>query len=55
MDNVIKYFGSQAALAKALKVDRAAVSQWLKNGIPPKRAIEIEILTNGELKAGNLI
>ena len=43
-------------MAKALKVNPAAVSQWIDNGyIPPRRAIEIEILTNGKFKAVDLL
>lgn len=56
MNDVIEHFGNQAELAKALKVDPAAVSQWLSNGyIPPRRAIEIEMITDGKFKAVDLI
>lgn len=55
MKQLIKHFGSQTALAKILNVDRAAVSQWLVSGIPPKRAIEIEELTQGKFKAVDLV
>ena len=56
MDDVIEHFGNQAELAKQLKVDPAAVSQWLANGYwPPRRAIEIEMITGGKFKAVDLI
>ena len=56
MNDVIEYFGNQAELAKALRVDPAAVSQWVANEhIPPRRAIEIEMLTDGKFKAIDLI
>ena len=56
MNNVIEHFGSKSLMAKALKVNPAAVSQWIDNGyIPPRRAIEIEILTNGKFKAVDLL
>ena len=55
MNDVIEHFGNQAELAKALKVDPAAVSQWLSNGyIPPRRAIKIEMITDGKFKAVDL-
>jgi adenylosuccinate lyase len=52
IEEIIKHFGTQYRLAKVLKVERAAVNAWVKSGvIPPKRAIEIEVLTNGKFKA----
>lgn len=56
MDKLIGHFASQSGLARALKVDPAAVSQWLSAGrIPPRRAIEIEMITGGKFKAVDLI
>ena len=55
MDELIEYFGTQAEVARRLKVDPAAVSQWGNNGIPPRRAIQIELITDGEIKAIDLI
>lgn len=56
MKDIIEHFGSQSALARALKVAPEAVSQWVSNGyLPPKRAIEIEIITEGKFKAIELI
>lgn len=56
MEDLIGYFGSQKKLADALKVDRAAVSQWINAGhLPPLRAIQIEEMTNGDFKAIDLI
>jgi len=52
VEEIIIYFGGKSQLAKALSVDPAAVSQWLSGGyIPPRRAIEIEIKSNGKFKA----
>lgn len=51
MKKVIEYFGGKAKLACALGVERAAVSWWLRNGLPANRAVQIERLTNGEFKA----
>lgn len=46
----IQHFGTAAALAKALKISAAAVSQWGES-VPMGRAYQIEVLSGGELKA----
>lgn len=51
MLEIIEWFGSKSAMAKALGVSRAAVSQWIAEGIPAARAIQIEALTEGKFKA----
>lgn len=35
------------SLAKQLDVTNMAISQWLKRGVPPARAIQIEAATGG--------
>ena len=45
---VVQYFGSAAAVAKALGISRAAVSQW-GSLVPLATAARLEKLTNGEL------
>jgi len=56
IDRMVEYFGSQAEVARALKVTPSAVTQWLQNGaIPAQRAIQIEALTKGEIKALDLV
>lgn len=47
---VIAHFGSVNALAQALRIKAAAVYQWGED-LPPRRAYEVERLTNGALKA----
>ena len=47
MEKLIKYFGSQKALAAALGVKHGHIYYWIKKGIPPKRAIQIEKTTDG--------
>jgi|APSaa5957512576_1039674.scaffolds.fasta_scaffold201868_2 DNA-binding transcriptional regulator YdaS (Cro superfamily) len=49
MKKAIQYFGTQGELAKQIGISQVAVSKWMKNGIPPNRAIQIEQLTNGEI------
>ena len=46
---VIDYFGSQSATAKALGITRQAVNQWPEM-VPPAIAEAIERLSNGALK-----
>lgn len=47
--NVIGHFGTQRAVARALGISDAAVSQW-KEIIPEKDAYRLEIVTAGALK-----
>lgn len=47
---VISYFGSVSKTAEALGINKAAVSVW-KEQIPQGRAYQIEVLTDGALKA----
>lgn len=47
MEELIKHFKTQTALAKMLNVKTGHIYYWKKHGIPPKRAIEIEKKTNG--------
>lgn len=46
----IRHFGSSAALARALGITRAAVTNWGER-VPPLRQWELEVLTEGALKA----
>jgi DNA-binding transcriptional regulator YdaS (Cro superfamily) len=56
IQKAVEHFGSKAKMADALKVSRAAVSHWIKAQVfPPARAIQIEALTKGEIKALDLV
>jgi len=55
IDELAEHFGNQLGIAKALRIDSAAVAQWRHHGIPPRRAIEIEMITGGKFKAVDLI
>lgn len=57
IEKVLVYFNnSQAELARQLDVDRSAISQWVADDkIPPLRAIQIEKLTSGKIKAIDLV
>ena len=56
MNEAIRWAGGKLALAKALGVTHAAVSQWIREGgLPPARAIEVERMSEGALRAINLV
>jgi alanine-glyoxylate transaminase/serine-glyoxylate transaminase/serine-pyruvate transaminase len=51
-ERLVTQFGSQAEVARRLKLDRAVVSHWVKVGyIPSRWAVEIEHLTEGAIQA----
>ena len=51
-ERLVQLFGSQAELARRLRLDRAVVSNWVKSGYVPARwAMEVEHLTGGEISA----
>lgn len=55
LEELIEFYGSQTALSRVLNVSRVAVSQWCDTGaMPPLRAVQIEILTDGAFKAVDL-
>ncbi len=55
LDELFLYFGSQSELARKLGISAPAVTQWLIDGIPAARAIEIEKLSGGKFKAVDLV
>lgn len=46
---VLKYYGTGAAVARALKISSAAVTQW-PDVIPEKQAYRLQVLTKRVLK-----
>jgi alanine-glyoxylate transaminase/serine-glyoxylate transaminase/serine-pyruvate transaminase len=51
-ERLVSHFGSQAEVARALKLDRAVVSNWVKSGyIPARWAVEVEAVTEGAITA----
>lgn len=48
--DAIEHFGTKAAIASALRLQRAAVTQW-GDEVPARRAYELERITGGKLKA----
>jgi len=52
LNDVLAHFNMKPSeLAEKLGVTAGAISQW-KSGIPAGRQFQIEIMTNGRLKAG---
>lgn len=47
----VEIFGSQTALAQRLGVGQNVISYWLNEAkqVPPKRAVQLEAVTNGEV------
>lgn len=52
--DAISHFGTAVALARSLNVSKQSVSKWGEN-IPPRRAFELERITNGALKADFIV
>lgn len=48
--DAIEHYGTAAALARALGINKSAVSFW-GDTIPKGRAYQLEVLTGGKLKA----
>ncbi|MFC3875569.1 Cro/CI family transcriptional regulator [Neisseria musculi] len=47
--NVIAFYGTKIAVARALGISPSAVTQW-QEMVPEKQAYRIQILTGGKLK-----
>ena len=53
---LLEQFGTQTALAKALKVSKVTVHKWVEAGcMPPGRALQVEHLSGGEFRAIDLV
>lgn len=52
IDRVIQYFGNAYKASNALNIKHQQFYAWIKQGyIPFKRGSQIEIITNGAIKA----
>ncbi|HSD40899.1 MAG TPA: aminotransferase class V-fold PLP-dependent enzyme [Burkholderiales bacterium] len=55
-ERLVSIFGSQAEVARRMKLDRAVVSNWVKSGyIPSRWAVEVEHLTGGQVAATDIL
>ena len=51
-ERLVSIFGSQAEVARHLRLDRAVVNNWVKSGYVPARwAMEVEHATDGKVAA----
>ncbi|KAA3639425.1 MAG: hypothetical protein DWP95_10285 [Proteobacteria bacterium] len=56
LNKIIDHFGSQANLARTLKIKSMAITNWRKRkSIPAIRAYQIQKITKGKFKASNII
>lgn len=51
LNDAVSYFGTQQKLANALGISQGSISSWKPDQIPMARALQIERLTEGKLKA----
>jgi alanine-glyoxylate transaminase/serine-glyoxylate transaminase/serine-pyruvate transaminase len=55
-DRLVSIFGSQAEVARAFRLDRAVVNNWVKSGYVPARwAMEVERVTGGRIGADEIL
>lgn len=54
LDKAIKHFGSKVKMARSLDVSPMVVYQWSVRKVPVERALQIEKVTNGDIKASDL-
>lgn len=50
-EQAVKHFGTQMKLAAALGIDQSTISGSWKEYPPPLRQLQLEVLTEGALKA----
>ena len=51
-DDLVRHYGDRKAAQKALGISRQLWRFWTKRGIPKLRKFQIQVNTNGKLKAG---
>ena len=55
IDDVIKHFGGTRAFMRLMGVSKMAICKWRKEGcLPPARALPIEHVSGGKVKASRL-
>jgi len=56
IEQIISHFGGQGELARKLGIKSMAITNWKnRKVIPPKRAYQIEKMSEGEFKAASII
>ena len=51
LQDAVSYFGSQNKMAAALGMKQGSISSWDRERIPLARALQVEKLSRGKLKA----
>ena len=53
VDQLIAFYEvkNKSQLAQKISAARSTITEWEKNGIPPRTQASFEVLTNGKLKA----
>ena len=51
LDELLEYWGTVGAVAKALGASSSAVSEWRETGIPLGRQYQAQIASGGRLRA----
>ncbi len=55
-ERLVSIFGSQAEVARRMRLDRAVVNNWVKSGyIPSRWAVEVEHLSGGQIAATDIL
>jgi DNA-binding transcriptional regulator YdaS (Cro superfamily) len=54
MAKIVDWYGSKAAVARALGISAVAVTRW-KDEVPPLRQLQLERMTKGALRADDSI
>lgn len=54
LDKVIEHFGSQVNMARALNTVPMSITHWKTRGVPLKRGLQIEALTDGKFSHKDL-
>ena len=52
--DALRHFGSRNKIAKALGINRQAITRWAEAGIPLMRQYQLEELTGGKLKRNGI-
>lgn len=47
---IVEYFGGKTRAAAAMGVSRQTIHNWLKRGISPLRALDVELRIKGVVK-----
>ena len=53
-ESLIKHFVSVHNITKVIDLTSSSIYQWKRIGVPVDRAVQIQELTNGEIKAKDL-